>query len=31
MLATRFDIELDTVDDRVREQLTRAASRLDAL
>lgn len=31
MLATRFDIELDTVDDRAREQLMRAATRLEAL
>jgi predicted DNA-binding transcriptional regulator YafY len=31
MLATRFEIELDDADDRVREQLTRATSRLDAL
>jgi predicted DNA-binding transcriptional regulator YafY len=31
MLATRFDIELDDVDDRVREQLTRAATRIESL
>jgi hypothetical protein len=31
MLATRFDIELVTVDDGIRDQLSRASSRLGAL